>query len=176
MDEEQWLALEFKTTRQELNNRIDFLHKTISLGAIFWLIFIIATFFFIAIGLEKSLFTTYLLLFPFAMGLLAFNYQSNQNSLESIPRYYYYKLRPILEKKYDKEILAWEKFFAEDKEPFKYESATKIFPFVFPFLIPIYFIFSGTELDALQICLIVIDILFLFIMLASFRYKLRRVK
>ena len=60
MDKEQWQALEFKSTRKELNNRIDFLHKSISMAAVFWLIFLIATFFFIAIGLEKNFFITYL--------------------------------------------------------------------------------------------------------------------
>lgn len=176
MDKEQWQALEFKTTRNELNNRIDFLHKSINLGAIFWLIFLITTFFFIAIGLEKNFFITYLLLIPIVIDLLAFNYQSNQNSLESIPRYYYYKLKPLLEKKYGEDILEWEKYFAEDKEPFKYESVTKVFPFVLPSIIPIYFLFSGTPLNTLQIILVIIGILFLLLMLEGFRYKLRRVK
>jgi len=175
MDKEQWQALEFKASRHELNNRIDFLHKSITTAVIFWLVFLIATFFFLAIGLDKEMFITYLLLIPLVIDLLAFNYQSNQNSLESIPRYYFYYLKPQLDKKYGS-ILEWEKYFADDKEPFKYESVTKVFPFVLPSIIPIYFLFSGSDLNALQIILVIVDILFLVLMLESFRYKLRRVK
>lgn len=176
MDKEQWQALEFKTSRHELNNRIDYLHKSINLGAIFWLVFLVASFFFIAIGLDKNLFYTYLLLIPIVMDLLTFNYQSNQNSLESIPRYYHYHLKPMLEEKYGKGVLEWEKYFADDKEPFKYESVTKIFPFVLPSIIPFYFLFARVPLDTFQIILVIVDILFLVLMLESFRYKLRRVK
>jgi len=176
MDKEKWDALEFEQLRGELNQRIAFLHKNITLGAIFWLIFLIATFFLIVLGIEKETFYTYLLLIPIVLDLLAFNYQSNQNSLESIPRYFHYYLKPKLREKYGTEMLHWEKFFADDKKPFSIESVTKIFPFVFPSAIPLYFLFAGIQLEKYQMTILIVDLFFLALMLWIFRYKLRRVK
>ncbi|MFA6493355.1 MAG: hypothetical protein WCV58_04410 [Patescibacteria group bacterium] len=176
MNKEKWFALEYGKSRNELNNRIVFLHKTINLAIILWVVFLIITFIIIGLGVKRDLLHTFLLFIPIIMDLLAFNYQSNQNSLESIPRYYYYYLKPILEQKYGNDTLHWEEYFAKEKEPFKYESVTKVFPFVLPSLIPFYFLFTRIPLKSYQFVLVAIDILFLLLMIYIFRYKLRRVK
>jgi len=176
MDKEKWDVIEYEQLRHELNSRIDFLHKTINLAVIFWLIFLIFSFFFMALGMPKNFYYTYLLLIPVVMDLLGFNYQSNQNSLESIARYFQHHLRPSLEEKHGKDILCWEKFFADDKFPFRYESATKIFPFVLPSIIPLYFLINKIPLEHYQTTILVIDLVLLALMLIIFRYKLRRVK
>lgn len=176
MDKEKWLALEFESLRGELNNRINFLHNTINLAVIFWLIFLITGFVFVTLGIDQTFFYTYLLLIPIVLDLLAFNYQSNQNSLESIARYYQYQLKPIIEKERDSDVLGWEKFFANDKIPYRFESVTKIFPFVLPSVIAFYFLFAKIPLTNYQLAILIIDLLFLALMLITFRYKLRRVK
>jgi uncharacterized membrane protein len=176
LDREKWQALEFEQLRGELNNRVDFLHKSINLAIIFWLIFLIMSFFFMAIGMPKNIFYTFLLLIPVVMDLLGFNYQSNQNSLESIPRYFQYHLKPILDEKHGDGMLAWEKFFADEKFPFRFESVTKVFPFVLPSIIPFYFLFAKVPLENYQAAILAIDLILLVLMLSIFRYKLRRVK
>lgn len=177
MEKEDWYALEYKQLRFELNNRVDYLHKTISLAAIFWLVFLIASISFLLLGVPKNIFYTFLLSIPIVIDLVAFNYQSNQNSLESIPRYFEYRLKPLLEKKYGKDsILGWEQYFTQEKASFKYESVTKVFPFVLPSFIPIYFLFAQIPLQNHQTTIIYVDLAMLVLMLLTFRYKLRRVK
>lgn len=177
MEKEKWDMLEYEQIHGELNNRINFLHNSINLAVIFWLIFLIISFLFMALGIPKDMFITYLLLIPVVMDLLCFNYQSSQNSLESIARYNEYYLKPKLEKKYaTKDILGWERFFANDKEPFKIESSTKVFPFILPSIIPLYFLFAHTPLLPYQTAILNTDLVFLVIILVIFRYKLRRVK
>lgn len=177
MEKEKWDLLEYKQLRGELNNRVSFLHNSINLAVIFWLIFLIISFLFMALGMPMNMFITFLLLIPLVMDLLCFNYQSSQNSLESIARYNEYYLKPKLEKKYaTKDILGWERFFATDKEPFKIESSTKVFPFILPSIIPLYFLFARTPLLPYQIAILTTDLVFLVIILVIFRYKLRRVK
>jgi hypothetical protein len=177
MEKEKWDMLEYEQIHGELNNRINFLHNSINLAVIFWLILLIMSFLFMAMGMPQDMFITFLLLIPIIMDLLCFNYQSSQNSLESIARYNQYHLKPRLEEKYKtQDILGWEKFFATDKEPFKIESSTKVFPFILPSIIPLYFLFAHTPLQPLQIAILVTDLVFLAIILVIFRYKLRRVK
>lgn len=177
MEKEKWDLLEYKQLRGELNNRINFLHNSINLAVIFWLIFLIMSFLFMALGMPKEMLITFLLLIPIIMDLLCFNYQSSQNSLESIARYNEYYLKPKLEEQYKtSNILGWEKFFATDKEPFKIESSTKVFPFILPSIIPFYFLFAHTSLLPYQTTILTIDIVFLVLILIIFRYKLRRVK
>lgn len=176
MDKEKWQSVEFKGLRGELNNRISFLHNTINLAIVFWLVFLIVGFVFIAIEMDRTFFLTYLLLIPIVIDLLAFNYQSNQNSLESIARYFQYQLKPKVEIECGSEILDWEMFFANDKVPYRFESVTKVFPFVLPSIIPIYFLSVGIQVNNYQMAILIIDIALLVLMLINFRYKLRRVK
>ncbi|MCX6811320.1 MAG: hypothetical protein NT039_01330 [Candidatus Berkelbacteria bacterium] len=174
--EEKWFILEFKNLRDELNDRIIFLHRTINLAIVFWVIFLLAVFALLIFNAKKELIYTFLLLIPIVMDLLAFSYQTNQNSLESIPKYFHEKIKPRLDKKYQSNILGWEKFFAQEKWPFRFESITKVFPFLLPSLIPIYFLIARYPLVEYQVIIAIIDIVLLLVVLENFRYKLRRVK
>lgn len=175
MKNEIWHIREYDNLRRELTMRVKFLHQTINLAVIFWLIFLLATILFIYLGIENNLLYTFLLLIPIVFDLLALNYQSNQNSLESIARYFNEFLKPVLRKN-DQDILGWDYYFAREKVPFRFESITKVFPFVLPSLIPFYFLFAGTSLEKYQLVIVLIDIAFLVLVLENFRYKLRRVK
>jgi len=174
--EERWLVLEYKNLRHELDLRVIYLYKTINLAIFFWVVFLGMFFVFWSFGVEKKIIITFLLLVPMIIDLIAFVYQTNQNSLESIARYIHLKIKPKLDKNYGKSVLGWEKFFAREKRPFRYESVTKVFPFILPSIIPIYFLVAGYELEPYQIIIAIIDIVLLAIMLENFRYKLRRVQ
>lgn len=113
---------------------------------------------------------------PIVLCMLGYNYQSNQNSLESIPKYFFEHIKPIIEKKSNTKILGWEKYFAIQKEPFKVESVAKVFPFILPVLIPIYFLLTKFPLQDYQTIIAIVDIMFFLFMIENFRYKLRRVK
>lgn len=176
MNKENWQIKEYENLRQEIIWRISFLHQTISLAIIFLVVFIIAIFISITLNISRELLHTFLLVTPIIFILLGFNYQSNQSSLESISKYFEDVLKPNLPKKYNKNILNWDCFFAKEKKRIKIESSTKVLPFLAPSLIPFYFIFSGISLDKYQWVIIIVDIILLLIMIEHFRYKLRRVK
>jgi hypothetical protein len=93
MGNQQWAMKEFEVLRNELNDRISFLHRTINLAMVFWFVSVIALFCFISCGLSYDLLITFVLMVTIAIDLLAFNYQSNQNSLESIAKYIYEVVR-----------------------------------------------------------------------------------
>ena len=150
METEQWAMREFEALRNELNDRISFLHKTINLAIAFWLVSVIALFYFISCGLSYDLLITFLLVVPIIIDLLAFNYQSNQNSLESVAKYIYEVARPRVMEITGQDILAWEKYFAIQKHPFRYESALKVFPFVLPPLIPVSLLVMKVPMNRLQ--------------------------
>lgn len=174
--EEIWHLKEYEKLRDEIKERIILLHKTINMAIIFWLIFLLAIIGLLILDAEKSIIYTFLLIIPIIMSLLAFNYQTNQNSLESIAKYCHEKIKPKLDKKYNSYILGWEKFFAIQKRPFRFESVTKVLPFLLPLLIPIYFLIARYPLENYQIIIAVVDIVLLVIVSENFRYKLRRVK
>lgn len=176
MNEESWYKLEFKCLRQELKDRVIFLHKTINLAIIALMVLTIITFILIALKINRDLIHTFVLLIPIILFMIGFNYQSNQNSLESIPKYFEETMRPMLKEKYGEKILGWEKFFAQQKEPFKIESVTKVLPFLSAAVIPFYFIFAEVTLAQYQWVLVVVNIFLFIVFLENFRYKLRRVK
>jgi hypothetical protein len=173
---QQWRMKEFEYLRLELNNRIDFLHKTITLAVIFWLVLFITVFQLILRGLSVSYLITYLLFVPIIFDLLGYNYQSNQNSLESIPKYIHEVIRLQARDMSAQDVLGWEKFFAMQKVPFKFESTFKVFPFVLPSAIPFVLLAMRVSLNPFQQILVWVDIIFLVFLLESFRYKFRRVK
>ncbi|MDH4358939.1 MAG: hypothetical protein OEV37_03335 [Candidatus Berkelbacteria bacterium] len=174
--EEMWYILEFENLRHELSERIIFLNHTINLAIIFWVVFIVMFFGMVTLEVKKETIYTFLLLIPIVMDLLAFSYQTNQSSLESIPKYFHEQIKPRLDNKYKSNILGWEKFFAEQKKPFRVESVTKVLPFLIPSLIPIYFLVAKYPLERYQTAVAIVGIIFLLIVLENFRYKLRRVK
>lgn len=174
--EGRWLELEFKNLHNELTARIIYLYKTINLAIIFWVIFLLAFFGMQILGVEKKIIYTFLLIIPVIFDLVAFVYQTNQNSLESIANYFHKRIKPQLDKKYKSNMLQWEKFFAEQKRPFRYESITKVFPFILPSIIPIYLLTAKYPLEQYQIVIAIIDIVLLIIVLENFRYKFRRVR
>ncbi len=176
MGNQQWAMKEFEVLRNELNDRISFLHRTINLAMVFWFVSVIALFCFISCGLSYDLLITFVLMVTIAIDLLAFNYQSNQNSLESIAKYIYEVVRPRVIETTGQDILEWEMYFAVQKRPFRYESALKVFPFVLPSLIPVSLLVLKVPMDRLQMALAWVNVVFLFIMIENFRYKLRRVK
>lgn len=174
--EERWLVLEYESLRRELNSRVIYLYKIINLAVFLWVVFLGMLFVFWTLEVKKEIIITFLLFVPIIIDLVAFVYQTNQNSLESVARYIHFKIKPRLDKKYKVNMLGWEKFFAKEKRPFQYESVTKVFPFVLPSIIPIYLLLAGQELAPYQITLTVVDLVLLVIMIENFRYKLRRVK
>lgn len=176
MDEQTWHIKEFERLQSELKDRINFLHTTINLTVIFWMIALVSVFAFITAQVKWEFIKTFLLIFPIITDLVGFNYQSNQNSLESIAKYIHNVLRPKIANNIGKDILIWDKYFAEQKMPYRFESTFKIFPFVLPSLIPITILVKGASLDSLQFTLVIIDIILLILLLENFRYKLRRVK
>ena len=127
-------------------------------------------------GLAFTHQVTFLLFVPILFDLLGYNYQSNQNSLESIARYIHDSIRPQVKEMSGQDILGWEKFFAGQKLPFKFESIFKVFPFVLPSFIPLALLSLRIPLTPFQRVLVWIDIVFLILLLENFRYKLRRVK
>lgn len=173
---QKWRMKEFEYLRLELNNRIDFLHKTITLAVIIWLVLFITFFQLILSGLSFSYLVTFLLFVPIIFDLLGYNYQSNQNSLESIPKYIHEVIRLQAKDMSGQNILGWEEFFAIQKKPFKFESTFKVFPFVLPSVIPFLLLVLGVSLNPFQRMLFWVDIIFLIFLLENFRYKLRRVK
>jgi hypothetical protein len=176
MDIQEWRIKEFECLRHEMHARIKFLHQTINLAIIFWLILLIAVFYLVSRGIPRELLITLLVIAPIIFDLLCFNYQSNQNSLESIAKYIHEAVRPRVAEAGGQEILEWEKYFALLKIPFKFESSFKIFPFVLPSIIPFVLLSMKVPLNFFQYAIIVVDIIFLIFMLENFRYKLRRVK
>lgn len=176
METNQWVMREFEALRNELNDRISFLHKTINLAVVFCFVSLIAAFYFISCGLSYELLITFLLAVPIVIDLLAYNYQSNQNSLESVAKYIYEVVRPRVMEITGQDVLAWEKYFAVQKHPFRYESVLKVFPFVLPALIPALLLAFKVPLNRFQRILAWVNIAFLLIMVENFRYKLRRVK
>ncbi len=177
MEHEQWQKKEFECLRNELNGRILFLHQSISLAAVVLSVLVLAGFGFVAFGVSREFIDTYALAIPILVSFIGFNYQSNQNSLEIIPKYFDEEVRPSLIQKYgEQKLLGWERYFAVMKKPFRFESVTKVFPFVSPFLIPLYYIFTDSLLLDYQWVLVGINIFLLILMLENFRYKLRRVK
>jgi len=175
-EEEIWFIKEYEGLRYELSERIKFLHNTINLAIVFWALFIILYFVFVAIGLSKYHIITYLLLIPIVLDMVGYNYQSNQNSLESIAKYFHEHIKPGIKSKYKARLLEWEAYFAKQKEPFKVESVTKVFSFIMPTFIPIYLLASNVQLDKPQQILAIFDLILFVLMLENFRYKLRRVK
>lgn len=176
MDEQTWCIKEFERLHAEIKDRINFLHNTINLAIIFWMIVLVSVFTFMTANLGWELIKTFLLIFPIIINLIGFNYQSNQNSLESIAKYIHDVLRPKISKQLGKDVLTWDKYFADQKAPFKFESIFKIFPFILPSLIPFVMLVKEIPLNPLQYALSVIDIVLLIFLLENFRYKLRRVK
>ncbi len=168
--------IEFAVLRQELNSRIKFLHQTINLAIVFWCVLLLATFCFILWGLPRDLLITFILIVPVIFDLLGYNYQSNQCSLESASKYVYEIVRPRAAGVSGQEVLTWEKYFADQKEPFKIESSTKVLAFILPSAIPFALLALRIPLNGYQRALVYIDILFLLLLLENFRYKLRRVK
>ena len=168
--------IEFAALRRELDDRIRFLHHTINLAVVFWCVLLVAVFYFISCDLPRDLFITFILIIPIVFDLLGYNYQSNQNSLESIAKYIYEVVRPRAAGASGQEILKWEKYFAVQKEPFKIESSTKVFAFLLPSAIPFALLALRVPLNGFQRILVYVDIAFLLLMLENFRYKLRRVK
>ncbi len=176
LDRQRWCMLEFEALRNELDGRIRFLHQTINLAIVFWCVLLIAVFYFISCDLNRDLLVTFILIIPIVFDLLGYNYQSNQNSLESIANYIYEVVRPRAADLNGREVLAWEKYFAAQKEPFKIESSTKVFPFILPSVIPIVLLALRVPLSDFQRLLSYLDIALLCLMAENFRYKLRRVK
>lgn len=176
MKDQIWRVKEFESLRLELHARVKFLHQTINLAIIFWLVSLITVFYFLSQGIPKELIITYILILPIIFDLLGYNYQSNQNSLESIAKYIYEVVRPSIKKLSGQEILQWEKFFAVQKAPFKFESTFKIFPFVLPSFLPIILLLARTPLTDLQRVIAAVDLILFALLLENFRYKLRRVK
>lgn len=173
---EKWFQEEYRALRFELNERIKFLHQTINLAVIFWLVSLVVSFYFIFSDINPENLKTFLLVLPLLFDLLAFNYQFNQNSLESIARYIHLEIKPRTGKISGEEVLGWEKFFAKDKASFKFESSFKILPFVLPSLIPFFFLITRANLNSWQISLSIADLIFLALVILNFRYKFRRVK
>jgi hypothetical protein len=176
MDYQQWQMKEFECLRQELHGRIIFLHRTINLAIALWVVFTIAVFHFLSVGLAAEYMVTLLLLIPLIFDLLGYNYQSNQNSLESISKYIHEVLRPQVQEMNRHNILEWERFFAIQKHPFKFESSFKIYPFIMPSFIPLILIAMRVPLHGFHRALVAVDLLFLGLLLENFRYKFRRVK
>lgn len=168
--------LEFAALRRELNDRIRFLHQTINLAVVFWCVLLVAVFYFMSCDLPQDLFITFILIIPIVFDLLGYNYQSNQNSLESIAKYIYEVVRPRVIEANGQEILKWEKYFAVQKEPFKIESSTKVFAFLLPSVIPFALLVLRVPMNRFQRIMVYVDIVLLLLMLENFRYKLRRVK
>jgi hypothetical protein len=176
VDCQQWRIKEFECLRLELHSRIDFLHKTINMAVIFWLVLFITVFQMILRGLPHNYLITFLLIIPIIFDLLGYNYQSNQNSLESIAKYIHEVIRLRIKETSGQELLEWEKFFAMQKIPFKFESTFKIFPFVLPSAIPFVLLAMEVPINPFQRILVWVDLIFLVFLLENFRYKLRRVK
>ncbi len=174
--EERWFKLEFENLRHEQTARIVYLYQSINLAIIIWVIFILAFFGMLILRVEEKIIYSFLLIVPIVIDLVAFVYQSNQNSLESIANYFHEVVKPKLDRKYHRNILRWEKFFAKEKRPFRYESVTKVFPFLLPSIIPIYLLAAKYPLLPHQIALAIIDIGLLLLVIENFRYKLRRVR
>jgi len=174
--EEKWFKLEFNNLHNELTARIVYLYKTINLAIIIWVVFILAFFAMVILDTDKKIIYSFLLVVPIVIDLVAFVYQTNQNSLESIPRYFHLIIKPRLDKKYSRDMLQWERFFAKEKWPFRLESITKVLPFILPSIIPIYLLVEKYPLENYQTIIAWVDILLLVVVLENFRYKLRRVK
>lgn len=162
--------------RAELSERIRFLHRTITTAAVFLFISFIVGFCLHREGMTEGQLVTFCLGVPLVVDLLAYNYQSNQNSLESIARYIHLVVRPQVHEMAGQDILKWEEFFAAEKHPYRCESVLKVFPFVLPSLVPVSFLVLKTPMSTYQRALAWTDTVFLLIMLVTFRYKLRRVK
>lgn len=168
-----WQMLEYQTLRSEITERIKILHYSIHLTTVLLALLIIFVFILFFLEADYNILITFLLTIPIFINLLAFNYQSNQNVLESIARYICYELKPQVN---ISEVLNWEYYFAKEKQSFKIDSATKVFPFLIPSLIPIYLLVFSQPLLSFQLFLAYFDLLLLAVMLIGFRYKLRRVK
>ncbi len=166
-------VVEYQSLRQELTERIKFLHQTLNLLVILQVFFFVVGYFFHSQGHDLNF---YLLMIPLLTNSLAFNYQSNQMSLEAITKYIYKSLGPRVKKSGHEGIWEWERYFADYKGNYKFEAFFKVIILFWPNLIPFIMIVRRTDLTGLENVLLVIDIILFIIMGESFRYKLHRVK
>lgn len=170
---ESWHLSEYRLLRQEMISRIKFLHQTLSISVILQIALLAFGYY---LSMQGKNMVLYLLLIPVLMNFLTFNYQSNQMSLEAIAKYIHESLRPRIKEEFKKDTWQWEQYFSNHKARYKYEAFLKILPLLLPNVIPIVILIKQMPLDWWGIVILAVDFLLLLIMVAGFRYKLRRVK
>lgn len=168
------LIEEFRALRKEIDSRIKILHFLISLGSIFWVIFIIAGIL-LCQNYSIQIFYSFLLLIPLIFVGLTFNYQDNQRTLETTARYLEINLKPKLKVAFGDEVFGWEQWFASQKRRYRLSSSFKLFSLLVPLILPIILLIY-TSLNNFQTILATVDLLLLIVVIANFRYKLFRIK
>ncbi len=155
---------EYNQMRQEILARATMHHQQLVyavglqfVGALF-LIWLVST------GAEWPLIELFLLAVPIAFAGLAFNYQANQATMESVAKY--------LNQQYGSAGLKWEEFFGREKAKNQLISFAKALPMVWVLAIPLV-IWStmGWPADGLNSALLAIDLVLVVLVLINFKYK-----
>jgi hypothetical protein len=168
------LIEEFKILRKEVDSRLTILHQLIALASIFWVVLLITGILFL-VYFPTQLVNLFLLIIPLIFTGLTFNYQDNQRTLEATARYIEENLKPKLKEIDSEEVLGWEQWFVKHKKNYQFSSSYKLFALLIPFIIPILLLILS-PLTGLQLILAIVNLFFLVVIIANFRYKLFRIK
>jgi hypothetical protein len=171
MNQKEVLITEYNNLRKEILARLQIHHYIVLSASIILVILLI-----IGIFLNRNNFLdTYLLIIPLIFAGIIFNYQSNQRVMEATARYIEEKIRPKMEGEIKDSAFEWEKYFAGEKRRWQFSSIYTLFSMLAPFFIPILLLIFA-NLSRFQLILALVDLFFLLVIIANFRYKLFRIK
>lgn len=172
MDDQGVLEREHHAFRQEILERVKFLHQVLSLATLLWGALLIFGFFLAWQEVPRQLLLTYILITPIIFSTLTYNYQANQMTMEAVARYLYFHLKPAI-KTPTASVKSWDEDYASEKNKYRLISFLKVSPLLLPQSLPIIIVFWLKSLPEgdLNLSLWVFDLFLFGLTLFNFRYK-----
>ncbi len=172
MDEQGILEREHHSFRQEILERVKFLHQLLSLATVLWGAFFIVGIFLVWQGISRELLTTYMLVIPIIFSILTYNYQANQMTMEAVARYLYFHLKPAI-KTPTFQIKSWDEDYASEKYKYRLISFLKVSPLLLPQSLPFIVLIWLGQLPSgsLNFSLWLFGLLLFGLTIFNFRYK-----
>ncbi len=157
-----WKQAEYVQLRQEIVARVTLLHQLLALASLSTLVVLLCVVWLIGYGFTQS--AVWLgLAYPFVSATIAFNYQANQMTMESVARYVQGNLDTYV---------GWDRSYGEAKLPHMLTSFLKIMSLLIPHLAALGIFVGVNDLSFYQLVLAWLNIGVLLVLVFNFRYKL----
>lgn len=169
MSDSNFQLAEYQSLRAEILERVKILHQILNWATLLLFVVLLVLLEMIYLGVDDVLVQLFALILPIIFAFLTFNYQANQMTLEAVAQYLHAKFK-------NSANLGWDDFYGQRKERYRLISLAKIFPLLFPQIIPIAMLFLGKiDLnDTPSLFLVIVDIFLLGLVLFNFRYKFQK--